>query len=315
MAHQTWHLSLRQLEIFRAVAETGSIRAAARRVHLTQPAATHAVRELERAMEAPLFTRSVKGVSLTEIGESLLRRTRLLFNELARAQEEITQLRDGTGGCLSIAFSSAAATLLSDALVAFRAQRPGVDLELQELSWPNADQRWHGGGYDFAVVSEYEAPADDGMHRETLKEFTLAVMAREGHPLARSRSLAKLRGCAWLVPGYGRALLRRLFAAQRHPEGPASVVACQSTLMALTLLRRTDALALLSTGIRDTPQSAGLVSVPVAMPPTRIPVNLLVREPESLTPAARLFVNCLRQAAGKPGTGGRTPRQPGVSDG
>ena len=298
MEQNPWHLSLRQLEIFRAVAEAGSIRAAARRVHLTQPAATHAVRELERAMDAQLFTRSVKGVGLTEIGESLLRRTRLLFNELARTHEEISQLRDGTGGRLSIAFSSAATALITDALDDFRRQRPAAELELQELSWPSVDERWRDGGYDLAVVSEYGDPGDDGLHRETLKEFPLTVTAREGHPLAGSRSMAKLQDCTWLVPGYGLALLQRLFAAQRCPGAPASVIACQSTLMALTLLRRTDALALLSVELlRDTQLTAGLMTLPVPVPQARIRLSLLVREPESLTPAARLFVQCLRQAA------------------
>jgi LysR family transcriptional regulator of abg operon len=299
MRETPWNLSLRQLEIFCAVAESGSIRAASRRVHLTQPAVTHAVRELERAIDVPLFTRSVKGVGLTEVGTALLRHARQLFGQLAHTQEHITQLRDGTGGRLSIAFSSAAAVLLPDTLEAFRAQRPGVELELQELSWPGMDERWRSGGYDFALVSEYEAPVGDGLHHENLRDLPLAVVARAGHPLAGVRSLARLQGCTWVVPGYGKALLSDLFGPKRQPA-PAEVISCQSMQLAFTLLRRTDALALVSVGVLADPQyGAGLVRVPVPVPLARIRLSLLLRDPDALTPAARLFVHCLRQTAAK----------------
>ncbi|MEJ8810894.1 LysR substrate-binding domain-containing protein [Variovorax ureilyticus] len=290
--------SLRQLEIFRAVAESGSIRSAARRLGLTQPAVTHAVRELERGIGANLFARSVKGVAPTDIGAALLRRSHLLFNEVRRAQEEIAELRDGTGGRLSIAFSSTAAQLLPAALIDFRARRPGVALELQELTWPNADARWHGGDYDFAVISESGDPPQDGLEREVLLEHPLVVAARAGHPQARARSLSSLQHCLWLVPGYGLTLLQRLFAARRT-AAPADVIACQSTHMALTLLYRTDALALLSSSVvSGHAMSSGLVRLSLAGPAlASLRIALLVRDSQALTPAARVFIDCLRRAA------------------
>lgn len=291
------HLSLRQLDIFRAVAESGSIRSAARVVNLTQPAVTHAVRELERSVGAALFVRSVKGVVPTDIGAALLRRSQRLFNEVRRTQDELVQLRDGTGGQLCIAFSSAAGQLLPDALTDFRARRPGVALELHEITWSSGDERWRSGGYDFAVVSEWDAPQDDGLLRETLLTQPLSVVARAGHPLAQARTLARLQQSTWLVAGYGRALLQRLYAAQ-HRAPPADLIACHSTQLALKLLRRTDALALMSSdmlaagGVDDT-----LVYLPLPQPLASLRISLLLRDPDALTPAARLFLECLRRAA------------------
>ncbi|REN07124.1 LysR family transcriptional regulator, partial [Mycobacterium tuberculosis] len=69
-----------------AVAEAGSIRAAARGSALTQPAMTYAIRELEQSVGAQLLVRSAKGVVPTEIGQALLRRARLLSNEVRRAE-------------------------------------------------------------------------------------------------------------------------------------------------------------------------------------------------------------------------------------
>ena len=291
-------MSLRQLDIFRAVAESGSIRSAARQVHLTQPAVTHAVRELELSVGAQLFVRSVKGVVTTEIGAALVRRSQLLFNEVRRTQEELVQLRDGTGGQLCIAFSSAAGQLLPDALTDFRARRPSVALDLHEITWSTADERWRSGGYDFAVISESEALQDDGLVREPLLELPLSVVARVGHPLARARTLARLAQSTWLVPGYGRALLQRLFAARRLAP-PADVIACHSAQLALRLLQRTDALALMSSDMVATSGlSRALVCLPLPGQLASLRISLLMREPQALTPAARVFVACLRNAAG-----------------
>lgn len=300
--------SLRQLEIFRAVAEAGSIRSAARRLGLTQPAVTHAVRELERVVGAPLFARSVKGVAPTEIGAALLRRSHLLFNEVRRTQEEIAELRDGTGGRLSIAFSSTAAQLLPTALTDFRSRRPGVALELQELTWPSTDERWHGGDYDFAVISESGEPTHDGLAHEVLLEQPLIVVARQGHPQAGARSLSSLQHCLWLVPGYGRALLQRLFAARRT-AAPIDVIACQSTHMALMLLYQTDALALLAGSLASgQAMSSGLVRLPLPGPPlATLRISLLVRDSQALTPAARVFIDCLRLAAKQAAQAQRPP--------
>jgi LysR family transcriptional regulator of abg operon len=300
------HPSLRQLEIFRAVAECGSIRAAARGLLLTQPAVTHAVRELERGVGALLFARGVKGVVPTDIGTALLRRTHLLFNEMRRTQEEIAQLRDGTGGQLCIAFSSAAAQLLPSALTDFRARRPGVALELQELTWPSADERWHRGGYDFAVISEFGEPAEDGLERELLLEQQLFLTARAAHPQARARSLSSLQRWLWVVPSYGLPLLHRLFSARRMSV-PTDVIACQSTQVALTLLHKTDALAMLAGYHIDGPEaSQNLVRLALpALPPTLLRITLLVRDTQSLTPAARVFIDCLRRAAKTAATGRR----------
>lgn len=291
--------SLRQLEIFRTVAGSGSIRSAARVLNLTQPAVTHAMRELEQALGAQLFARSVKGVMPTEIGISLLRRSHLLFNELRRTRDEIAQLRDGTGGRLSIAFSSAAALLLPAAMEDFRVRRPGVVLDLNELTWPVADDRWHRGGYDFAVVSAIDEPDDDdGLERELLFALPLIVVARAGHPQAEARSLSSLQHCLWLVQGYGGELLRRLYAAQHLPP-PTDIITCQSAHLGLQLMARMDALTFVFQGATSDPNvSRGFVKVPLAGPPLGpVRLTLLVRDVQSLTPAARVFIDCLRRAA------------------
>jgi DNA-binding transcriptional LysR family regulator len=291
-------MNLRHLKIFEAVADAGSLRAAARVAGLTQPAMTYAMRELEQSVGAQLLVRSAKGVALTEIGEALRNRARLLANEVRRAEDEIAQLRDGTGGVLRVAFSSfASERLLPGALLDFRRKWPGVSLEIQELSGANMKGPWSRGDFDFAIYSELEDIADDGLHREPLLKFSLIVVAAAKHPLARVRSMVRLHEAMWAVPPYCAEILHRRFASVGLPP-PRGIVICHSWQVVNTLVRKAGALTLASSGVMQRKTSArGLVGLRLADPLPEVRASLLMRDPASLTPAARAFADSLRKAA------------------
>ncbi|HEX7863660.1 MAG TPA: LysR substrate-binding domain-containing protein [Variovorax sp.] len=291
-------MNLKHLKIFEAVAEAGSIRAAARGSALTQPAMTYAIRELEQSVGAQLLVRSAKGVVPTEIGQALLRRARLLSNEVRRAEEEIAQLRDRAGGLLRVAFSSfAMEQLLPSALLDFRRQWPGVALELQELSGADVKGLWDRADFDFAILGELEPAVDDGLHREVLLNFPLTAIARAGHPLARVRSMARLQEAMWVVPPYGAELLKRNFTALGMPA-PRDVVICHSWQLGATLVRKADALTLASASLfARSAARKGLVALRLADKLPNVHVSLLMRDRASLTPAAQAFSQGLRAVA------------------
>ena len=291
-------MNLKHLKIFEAVAEAGSIRAAARGSVLTQPAMTYAIRELEQSIGAQLLVRSAKGVVLTPIGQALLRRARLLANEVRRTEEEIAQLRDGAGGSLRVAFSSLAVErLLPNALLDFRARWPGVALELQELSGTDVNGQWSRSDFDFAILGGLEPVADDGMQREMLLDFPLAVVAKAGHPLARVRSMARLHEALWVVPTYGAGLLRRHFA-QAGEAPPRDIVVCHSWQLGMTLVKRAGALTLASASLfTRAAASKGLVALRLADKLPNVQVSLLMRDRAALTPAAQAFAQALQAVA------------------
>lgn len=287
-----------QLEVFGVVVECGSIRAAARRLGLTQPAVTYVVRELERQVGAPLLLRQSRGVALTPLGESLHRRALRLLAEWRQAQDELAQLRDGSSGSLRLAFSSgAAARVLAPALEAFRRERPGVRLEIHELSLSDPRDLWKVGQYDFAVISELDEPVDDEWDRQVLFRAPLCVMARREHPLAGARSLRELGDCLWLLPGYGPRVIGGGMQALGG-EPPRQVMMVQSLYIALSLLRSTDALVLMSTVVLDDPQVAqAIVALPLREPLPQLRVSLVSQGMDGLTPAARQFADGLLAAA------------------
>ena len=307
-----------QLEVFVVVVECGSIRAAARRLGLTQPAVTYVVRELERQVGAALLLRQTSGVALTPLGESLHRRALRLLEEWRQAQDELAQLRDGTSGSLRLAFSSgAAARVLAPALEAFRQARPGVRLDIHELSLSDPRELWKVGQYDFAVISELDEPVHDDLERQVLFRVPLQVMARRGHPLAGARSLRELRDSLWLLPGYGpRVIGDQLLALGVEP--PRQVMMVQSLYIALSLVRSTDALVLMSTVVLDDPQVAQtMVALPLREALPQLRVSLVSRGMAGLTPAAKQFADSLLAvseqaftpavAAGKRGRGAARP--------
>lgn len=121
--------TLQQLQVFAAVASAGSVTGAARGLHVTQPAATQAVRELERRLGVPLFERVRNRLVLTPEGETFLGRA---LDLLELAGEAIASLRDGQlGGTLRMGASTTIGNyLLPEPLGAFVGEHPAVRVEL-----------------------------------------------------------------------------------------------------------------------------------------------------------------------------------------
>ncbi|MBN3838768.1 LysR family transcriptional regulator [Burkholderia sp. Ac-20349] len=95
-------MDLRQLRLFVAVADCGSIAEAARRMHIAQPALSRQVSALESAMAAQLFYRRARGVVLTAAGEELRVRAEEILSKASALKEHIRNAVDGTSGTLHI---------------------------------------------------------------------------------------------------------------------------------------------------------------------------------------------------------------------
>jgi DNA-binding transcriptional LysR family regulator len=139
-------VNLQQLHTLIVVSEQESIRSAARILNLSQPAVTRNMRELEKSVGAPLLRRGTKGVELIAYGLALLRRAHIILEQTKRAQDELDQMQDGSGGTLNIAITSTAAVaILPTALQRFRRLMPRVDLAISEASHSNVQDRLQSG--------------------------------------------------------------------------------------------------------------------------------------------------------------------------
>lgn len=124
-------MELRQLEYFLAVARSGQFTRAARTTHVSQPALSIQVRNLEAEIGAPLFDRVGRKIHLTEAGEILQHHALRILKEVEEARSRLDDMRGLEGGLLTIGcVPSANAYLLPDLVSEFRRLHPGIELRL-----------------------------------------------------------------------------------------------------------------------------------------------------------------------------------------
>jgi len=91
-------LKLRHLRLIDAVAEARSLSAAAAKLHVTQPAASKGLREIEDILGTPLFVRGAKGLTLTMFGRSLIAHSKTIQSEIRHVTEELEAIDGGNSG-------------------------------------------------------------------------------------------------------------------------------------------------------------------------------------------------------------------------
>jgi DNA-binding transcriptional LysR family regulator len=192
----------RRVLLFRTVARAGSLSAAARSLAMTQPAVSQQLRLLEREAGSALVLRGSRGVTLTEAGSLLLSRADAVASQLHMAGEELSSLANLDGGRVRlVAFPSAAATLVPDALHELQARRPGLEVTMVEAEPPEAWAAVRGGDADVALVFGYDGPPpDDGeLVWVPLGMEPLHLVLPPGHPGSGEPAPDWLAGEAWIA--------------------------------------------------------------------------------------------------------------------
>ena len=118
-------MKLQHLRVLVAIAENGSVRAAARSMGVTQPALSNSLQQLEASLGVPLVNRTARGATLTPYGRAVLARAQGITQDLDRLREEVEQMRGSLAGGVSVAISpSPAMVLLPEALARFHKEFP-----------------------------------------------------------------------------------------------------------------------------------------------------------------------------------------------
>ena len=146
-------VTFRQLRVFTEVARHLSFARAAEALHLTPPAVTMQVKELEGHVGLPLFERQGRQVQLTMAGEYFLVYARRLLSTLKDAENVMARFRKVETGVLTIGLLSTAGYFLPALLARFQAEHPGIDVRLdvtRDLS--KLLDRLHGNEIDLAVM-------------------------------------------------------------------------------------------------------------------------------------------------------------------
>jgi DNA-binding transcriptional LysR family regulator len=238
-------MELRVVDYFVTVAEQGSLRGAAQRLGVTQPALTKAIRRLEDEAGVVLFDRRARGVVLTVYGRALLRHARNLRASLEEAREELAALKDGIAGRVRVgAGPSWQREVLPEAIAAFRAARPQVRIEVTGGMDDRLKALLRAGELDLVLAATPDAaPIEPDLDRVALMTDEYRVIARRGHPL-RAREpleLAPLLDFPWILPGPRSTLVDRLRTIFRANGLPAPEVAVETDIAGLKMRLMRDA--------------------------------------------------------------------------
>ncbi|WP_260449944.1 LysR substrate-binding domain-containing protein [Burkholderia contaminans] len=210
-----------QLRALAAIAEHGSLRAAARAIHLSQPALTKAIRELELDLGVPLVTRNARGAQLTRCGQAVYARARLILAEMQHARDDVIQLSGGKEGTLACALTPLMSLgFLPAALDAFRQRMPTIRLDVREGFLDTALPRLRDGSLDFVIAIVDATRLSPEFAFRPLLESELILMTRASNPLRHCTSLAQLQDAQWVLntspESIGR-LLQDVFVAHGYP--------------------------------------------------------------------------------------------------
>ncbi len=211
------HVTLRQLQVFEAVARRLSYTRAAEELHLTQPAVSIQVRQLEQSVALPLFEQIGKKVFLTEAGEELQHYSRAIAEQLAEAEAVIEGLKGLHRGRLKITVATTANYFVPNLLAAFNHRYQGVNIVLDVTNRSGLLKQLEYNETDIVIMGQ--PPTGHDLEFEPFRDNPLVIVAPPGHPLARRKRipLSQLRDQTFLVrePGSGTRIAMERFFADR----------------------------------------------------------------------------------------------------
>jgi len=209
--------TLHQLKIFCTVAENGSYSRAAEALHLTQPAVSIQVRQLETTVGLPLIEQMGKKIYLTEAGEAIFDCARAIASQLEDTAETIDQIKGIRRGRLRISVASTAGYFVTRLLAAFSDLYPEVAISLDVTNRASLLQQLDANERDLIIMGE--PPSNRNLVSTPFMDNPLVLVAAPDHPLAQASGLtvADLANQTFVVrePGSGtRAAIERFFQAR-----------------------------------------------------------------------------------------------------
>jgi DNA-binding transcriptional LysR family regulator len=296
-------LKTRQLLLLIALDEQRNIHRAAEELHMTQPAASKQLKDLEDMLEVDLFERLPRGMQPTIYGETMIRHARMALTSLSLAHEDIVALKAGLSGQVEAGvIMTPSMALLPRAISRVKQQAPllriGVHVETSNILL----ERLRRGVLDFMVGRILEEEPDPDLQYEELSEEPVCAVARVGHPLVTTKNLqlGDVAGAAWILPPQGSVLRYRydLMFRRAGLTPPANVIDTTALLLIISMLQQTDTLHVMPVDVARYYASLNILSiVPIELPCKMDAFGIITRRSRLLSPGATMLLDAIREAA------------------
>lgn len=181
------NITFRQLRLFLALADTGSVSAAARATHVTQPTASMQLREVSDSVGVPLYEVISRRVHLTEAGLDLAKTARVIASEWEAFDQKIDGMKGLTRGKLRVAVVSTAQYFVPRLLGSFCADYPEIDIALEVQNRDGVVARLRDNLDDLYIMSM--PPKDIDVEDQIFMPNPLVVIAASTHPMVKRRSV------------------------------------------------------------------------------------------------------------------------------
>lgn len=180
------NITFRQLRLFLALAETGSVSAAARMVHVTQPTASMGLKEITDAVGVPLYEVVARKVHLTAMGKELAKTARAMSTEWESFEQEVHGVKGLTQGKLKVAVVSTAKYFVPRILGTFCAKYPQIDISLEVLNRDGVVKRLEENLDDLYIMSQ--PPLHLDLEDEVFMPNPLLLVASKNHAFAKKKN-------------------------------------------------------------------------------------------------------------------------------
>jgi DNA-binding transcriptional LysR family regulator len=300
-------LRLRDLRVFFAVVQSGSLAKAATQLRVSQPAVSQVIADLEHALGIKLFDRSSRGVEPTIYARALLARGRVAFDELRQGIKDIEFLADPTAGELRIGYPESIATTILPLLIErFFEKHPRV-LMITDVV-PSPVFKFPGlldRTYDLFLARmptplPEDFPAND-LNMEVLFDDSIVLVAGTHSPWARRRKidLAELAAAPWILSPPGTWLytcVAHAFSAKGLDMPKPSLISYAMDLRVQLPARGQFIAGVANSVLRDHRDRTALKKLPIDLPQRPWQVVILTLKNRTLSPVVERFIDCARKA-------------------
>ncbi len=310
--HPAPHLSTRQLKAFLALVESRNFTRAAAVCHLSQPAYSALIRQLEDALGVRLFHRSTRQVELTAEGQEFEPAARRVLAEFDAALAGMHERAARERGRVSIALlPSLAADWLPPVLAGFRERHPGIELQVADVLSEPCIERVRRGEADFALAATRADTPE--LRAEPFCSDDFHLVCPRGHPLATQRTLRPRDLAAWPFIHLSRtSSVRQYIDAATLPQALPSVLEVDQLATVAGMVRAGLGISVVPALTLYQFRLPGLVVRPLHWPGLTRHLYLVRRRDRGLSVAAQglyEWVMARRPAGGSsPGRGGAAPR-------
>lgn len=237
-------MQAKHVELVAAIAEAGSLGAAALRLNRSQPAVSKALQIAEREVGCRIFHRGPHGVVPTIEGERVIERCRLISRDLALLDEDVAQMQGGVHGTLNVVVSPFAAVKILPPVLSRLARRfPAVQVEVVGGHSSRAYQMLRAGRADFVIGPAPEPEVTVSLRSRHLVSTSISIVTGTTSRYLTRTDPESLQQAQWLLIGPRER--RPTYAAYfetRGMQAPKPVLCSDSVLTILSMLEGTDLL-------------------------------------------------------------------------